>query len=164
VILESKPSSVNPPSISEIILNRINDRLLDQVDRLYCYGDSLEAELTKELDNGRLFRLLCKLGFINERPEYNGTPSWSEAGERYVAKMFRDYVFHQINEDGTPSIDNAHVVECLNKLDVGVDENILLSSRDERSMMVVSYKEAKNIISTCFNELLSLQITPLSAI
>ncbi len=33
-------------------------------------GDILEAELSKELENGRLFRLLAKLGFINERPEY----------------------------------------------------------------------------------------------
>jgi hypothetical protein len=29
----------------------------------------LETELMKELDNGRLLRLLVKLGFINERPE-----------------------------------------------------------------------------------------------
>ena len=32
--------------------------------------DVVEAELCKELENGRLFRLLSKLGFINERPEY----------------------------------------------------------------------------------------------
>lgn len=28
----------------------------------------LEAELGKEMQNGRLFRLLAKLGFINDRP------------------------------------------------------------------------------------------------
>lgn len=33
------------------------------------YNDCLEEELAKELENGRLVRLLCKLGFINERPE-----------------------------------------------------------------------------------------------
>jgi PAB-dependent poly(A)-specific ribonuclease subunit 3 len=32
--------------------------------------DVLEADLGRELDNGRLFRLISKLGFINERPEY----------------------------------------------------------------------------------------------
>jgi PAB-dependent poly(A)-specific ribonuclease subunit 3 len=33
------------------------------------YGDLLEGELMRELENGRLVRLLCKIGFINERPE-----------------------------------------------------------------------------------------------
>ena len=32
--------------------------------------DRLEAELMSELENGRLVRLLTKMGFINERPEY----------------------------------------------------------------------------------------------
>lgn len=31
--------------------------------------DNLEAELMKELENGRIVRLLTKFGFINERPE-----------------------------------------------------------------------------------------------
>lgn len=35
----------------------------------FSYTDSLENELGKELENGRLVRLLSKLGFINERPE-----------------------------------------------------------------------------------------------
>lgn len=31
--------------------------------------DRLEGELMGELENARLVRLLCKFGFINERPE-----------------------------------------------------------------------------------------------
>ena len=31
--------------------------------------DMLEMELSKELQNGRLFRVLAKLGTVNERPE-----------------------------------------------------------------------------------------------
>lgn len=31
--------------------------------------EHLENELASELENARLFRLLCKFGFINERPE-----------------------------------------------------------------------------------------------
>lgn len=34
--------------------------------------DRLEGELMSELENGRLVRLLCKFGFINERPECVG--------------------------------------------------------------------------------------------
>ena len=33
------------------------------------YNDFLETDLSKELENGRLVRLMMKLGFINERPE-----------------------------------------------------------------------------------------------
>ena len=36
---------------------------------LYSYVDVLESELGAEVENGRLVRLLSKLGFINERAE-----------------------------------------------------------------------------------------------
>ena len=132
-------------------------------------------------------RSLVKLGFINERPEHNRDARWSETGDRYMIKLFRDYVFHQVramlcctalcctvlyttlsqpasrspmlslplplyssrtvvelgcddtsprlarhclgiimrmvaalqvNEAGVPVLDLAHVIECLNKLEV----------------------------------------------
>ncbi len=43
-------------------------------------------------------------------------PEWAETGDRYLLKLFRDYVFHQVNEDGAPLIEMAHVVQCLNKV------------------------------------------------
>lgn len=39
-------------------------------DIVYSATDVLENELMGELENARLVRLLCKFGFINERPEY----------------------------------------------------------------------------------------------
>ena len=42
-------------------------------------------------------------------------------------------------DNGSPAVDFAHVVDCLNKLDVGTDEKILLMSRDETSVLVVRY-------------------------
>jgi len=39
-------------------------------------NDMLYEELTKEAQNGRLFRLLAKLGFINERPQYMRDTTW----------------------------------------------------------------------------------------
>lgn len=83
---------------------------------MLSYTDDLEDDLSKEYENGRLFRLLVKLGFINERPEFDLDPSWSETGDRYLLKLFRDYVFHQVYEDGSPVVDFGHVVECLNKV------------------------------------------------
>lgn len=41
--------------------------------------------------------------------------SWAETGDRYLLKLFRDYLFHQVTEDGRPWLDTAHVVQCLNK-------------------------------------------------
>lgn len=94
----------------------------------------------KELENGRMFRLLVKLGFINERPEYEqSSSSWPETEDRHVLKLFRDFVFHQVYDDGTPSIDFAHVIDALNKLDAGVDEKIMLTSRDQKTTLFLRY-------------------------
>lgn len=46
------------------------------------------------------------------------------AGDRYLLKLFRDFVMHQVREDGSPLLDWGHVVECLNKLDAGVPEKV----------------------------------------
>lgn len=43
-----------------------------------------------------------------------------------MLKLFRDYVFHQVTEDGRPWLDMAHVIQCLNKLDAGVQEKVYL--------------------------------------
>jgi PAB-dependent poly(A)-specific ribonuclease subunit 3 len=116
--------------------------------------DQLLSSLMSELENGRIARLLAKLGCINERPEYEHNPQWSETGERYYLKLFRDYVFHQVNADGMPSVDLGHIVNCLNKLDAGSEERVCLTSRDEQTCLVVSYKELKKGVESSFNELL----------
>jgi PAB-dependent poly(A)-specific ribonuclease subunit 3 len=123
------------------IFEMITGRVLAEMDEAQNAVDRLEGELMSELENGRLVRLLCKLGFINERPEFAREPRWSETGDRYIVKLFRDYVFHQVDEAGNPVINMSHVITCLNKLDAGTDERIMLISRDEQSCLVVSYKE-----------------------
>ena len=80
------------------------------------YADYLEVEVSKELESARLFRLIAKLGFINERPEYQRNPAWAETGDKYMLSLFRDYVFHQEYENGLPAVDMAHVIETLNKV------------------------------------------------
>lgn len=99
--------------------------------------DALQQENRKEIQNGRLFRLLVKLGFINERPDYDVHPDWSETGDRYLLKLFRDYVFHQVGENGEPVLNLDHVVDCLNKLDVGVPDKVTLMSRDGQTILHV---------------------------
>lgn len=144
-----------PTTVDEVAATpHIAARSLQEVEHLHAYTDGLEAELSKELENGRLFRLMVKLGFINERPEFDMDPSWSETGDRYLLKLFRDFVFHQVYDDGAPVVDWGHVVECLNKLDVGVPERVMLMSRDEQSIIVVSYADLKRCAESAFAELL----------
>ena len=95
-------------------------------------------------------------------------PQWSETGDRYLIKLFRDFVFHQVNDQNKPVVDMSHVLANLNKvktiwtiywdnnfwkLDVGVDEKMMLMSRDEQSCLIVSYKEVKQCIETAFKDL-----------
>ncbi|KZT37126.1 hypothetical protein SISSUDRAFT_1048869 [Sistotremastrum suecicum HHB10207 ss-3] len=145
--------SPGPPKEIGNLFNMIGSRLLTEMDSMQYRGDVLENELMAELENGRLVRLLCKFGFINERPEFDHEPRWSETGDRYIIRLFRDYVFHQVDENGNPVVNLSHVLTCLNKLDVGSDERIMLVSRDEQSCLVVSYKEIKSCISTAFSDL-----------
>ncbi|XP_048453885.1 PAN2-PAN3 deadenylation complex subunit pan3 [Rhincodon typus] len=82
-------------------------------------------------------------------------PTWSETGDRYLLKLFRDHLFHQLTETGTPWIDLSHIVSCLNKLDAGVPEKISLVSRDEKSVLVVTYADLKRCFESAFSELLA---------
>lgn len=137
------------------LMPMIGARFYTQLDCIQSRADLLEDEVCKEMENGRLFRVMVKLATINERPEFNMGGAWSETGDRYMLKLFRDYVFHQVTEDGHAWLDMAHVVHCLNKLDAGVPEKVCLMSRDEQSILVVSYAELKHCLEQSFEELVS---------
>jgi PAB-dependent poly(A)-specific ribonuclease subunit 3 len=116
--------------------------------------DALHSELARALEHGRLVRLMAKLNFVNERPEFEHDRQWAETGDRYLLKLFRDHVFHQVDAHGAPAIDLAHVLACLNKLDAGIDERVTLVSRDEQNCLVVSYRELKRGVESAFQDLL----------
>ena len=105
---------------------------------------------------------------------------WSETGARYMLKLYRDYLFHSVSEDGRPWLDQAHIIQSLNKLDAGTMERVSsnhifslcldnflliyvflffkqvqLTSRDEQSTFIVTYAELKQCIEQSFGELLS---------
>ncbi|QRV95520.1 hypothetical protein RhiJN_23538 [Ceratobasidium sp. AG-Ba] len=109
--------------ISPDIINAEMNAMLD-------HADPLENELSKELENGRQVRLLCKFGFINERPEFDHDPRWAETGDRYIIKLFRDHVFHKLDTRGKPVLNLTHVFTNLSKLDAGSEERLMLVSRD----------------------------------
>ena len=51
------------------IMPMIGARFYAQIETTLYKSDVMHDQLNKEVENGRLFRLLCKLGTINERPE-----------------------------------------------------------------------------------------------
>lgn len=128
-------------------------KFAEEFDSSLNHNDLLESGLSKELENARLVRLLCKFGFINERPEFDHDPRWSETGDRYIIKLFRDHVFHAVDPAGRPVVDLTHILTNLNKLDAASLEKIMLTSRDEQSCLVVSYREIKNCIDAAFADL-----------
>jgi PAB-dependent poly(A)-specific ribonuclease subunit 3 len=152
--LLGKPTALK--TIDEV-LRLAGPRILNELDALQAYNDVLESDLGAEVENGRIARMLIKLGFINERPEFEMDPKWSESGDRYVLKLFRDYVFHQVSPDGKPVVDLSHVLTVLNKLDAGARsrEKIMLVSRDSQSCLVVEYRDIYKCIESAYNELRS---------
>lgn len=152
-LLHGKSSAAQ---ISSMIL----DRIFDELETANASCDALHSNLRNEYENGRLLRMLMKLGFMNERPENPLSPQWSETGDRYVLKLFRDYVFHQCSgEIGGPVIDAGHVISVLNKVDVGDTEELLLSSRDGKDLLVVTYADVKRCVESSFMDLLHQEET-----
>lgn len=128
------------------VLTVAGPRLAAELGNLWTHCDALESKLFAEFDSSRMFRLMGLLNFVNERGDAGVEPQWSETGDRYLLKLFRDYVFHQVDANGRPILDMAHVVECLSRLDVGSPEQVLLSSRDGSSLLVASYEDLRQCL------------------
>ncbi|KAJ2788941.1 PAB-dependent poly(A)-specific ribonuclease subunit 3 [Coemansia guatemalensis] len=139
----------------EDILRFAGSRVLAELDATRREADLVVDNLRLEMANGRLVRILCKINFIAERSDGLMDPEWSETGDRYLIKLFRDYVFHTVDSNGKPVADMAHVIGNLNRLDAGSHDKVMLMSRDEKSCLVVSYAEIKRCIEDAYQELRS---------
>ncbi|KAK2814366.1 PAB-dependent poly(A)-specific ribonuclease subunit 3, partial [Arthroderma sp. PD_2] len=148
------PQQPPPDRSIDVFITGISSQLISTFDSSLHLDDQLTYDLSRELENARLVRLLTKINFITERPEYDHDRHWSENGERYFLKLFRDYVFHQVDGQNGPVVDLGHVLTCLNKLDAGSEEKVTLISRDEQSCFVVSYKELKKGVEMSFQALM----------
>ena len=47
----------------------IGARFYTSLDNAYTRGDIIENDLSMEIENGRLFRLICKMNIVLERQE-----------------------------------------------------------------------------------------------
>jgi PAB-dependent poly(A)-specific ribonuclease subunit 3 len=62
-----------------------------EADRAYRDLDRVEYSLASEYDSSRTLRLLLKLGYVNDRPEFGPNRRWAQSGDCYVLSLFRDY-------------------------------------------------------------------------
>jgi hypothetical protein len=204
--------------------------LMAEVGNAYGHADALDAALARESENGRIARLLIKLGFLNERPPdvrcvallgifapapcacvfgggggvcvhrhcvaqgvgragaalalhecdadhtylpathhhqpacppRHATPSpepacllvcpaqqtgvtWAETASQQLLKMFRDYVFHQCDEEGSPVLDLGHVIDSLNRVCLRWRPYTPLRNRRRRSLELPVYPPTRTL-------------------
>uniref|UniRef100_A0A4W6DQC9 PAN2-PAN3 deadenylation complex subunit PAN3 n=1 Tax=Lates calcarifer TaxID=8187 RepID=A0A4W6DQC9_LATCA len=131
------------------IMPMIGARFYTQLDASQMRNDVIEEDLAKVQAGCYIY----VQEYLEKRIHFQKDPTWSETGDRYLLKLFRDHLFHQVTEAGTPWIDLSHIVSCLNKLDAGVPEKISLVSRDEKSVLVVTYSDLKRCFDSTFQEL-----------
>jgi hypothetical protein len=141
------------------------ENLMDEYQNSISMSDALHSYLHQEYENGRILRLLIKLGLVNERPDgqlsgpgKNSSSSWSENGDRYILKLFRDYVFHQNdasdpNGSVKPVLEVGHIISSLNKLDAGSTEQMILCSRDNKDLIIVSFADVKRCLEKAIADL-----------
>ena len=94
-------------------------------------------------------RLLTKLGTVVDRTELNLDTAWAETGDRYMLKLFRDYVFHQVMEDGRPFLDMAHVIACLNRLGAGVPDKVSNLNPNISPLLLICFFHGSSVPERC---------------
>jgi len=134
------------------VLHFLMPRIVGEVDSLYRHSDLLLTHMRRQMDNGRLFRILSKLMYVHDRTS-SADESWAD-GEKYILRLYLDHLFHQVDSEGSPVIDLGFVIMSLNKLDAGNEEKVLLASRDKATLLAVSYRELKGFAEAAFFKLL----------
>jgi PAB-dependent poly(A)-specific ribonuclease subunit 3 len=175
--------SMPPPGIRAVATN-MAVRAFEEMDGAHSCIDEMHGSLSGIYESGRALRLMLKLAFVNERPEFGIDKNWSESGDCYILKLFRDFgecvrhvaywafmaksceyctenrlfvslVFHQADGAGYPAMDLGHVVSSLNKLDAADEEKIVLTSRDGKNVLVVSFADVAWCLEKAYQELCS---------
>ncbi|CAX41856.1 poly(A)-nuclease subunit, putative [Candida dubliniensis CD36] len=119
---------------------RLTPKMFSIIDSLQNSSDFIEGQLTSELENARLFRLMTKLNYLIHDN--------SNTENDKIIKLFLNYVYNCYDSNNKKVINLNKVLTNLNKLDCGIDEKILLVNNDE--CIIISYKELKEIIDTKF--------------
>ena len=187
MLIHSLVNPSAPPSNIRSIAASMAMRAFDELDIAHGCIDEMHTALLGIYESGRALKLLLKLAFVNERPEFGIDKNWSESGDCYILKLFRDFgkfivirprrlvhrfvlfiyqydhfgvqVFHQADGSGRPVMDLGHVVSSLNKLDAADEEKIVLTSRDGKNVLVVSFADVAWCLEKSYQELCSNSVT-----
>ncbi len=62
---------------------------------------------------------------------------------------------YKVDVDAQPVIDVGHIIHSLNKLDAGEEESIILTSRDQCNLLIVTFADVKRCLEESFSELVS---------
>lgn len=155
VLVHSLLNPNTPPNSVRSIATSMAMRAFDELDGAHESIDEHSSALMGIYESGRALKLLLKLAYVNERPEFGIDKNWSESGDCYILKLFRDFVFHQADGSGRPVMDAGHVVSSLNKLDAADEEKIVLTSRDGKNVLVVSFADVAWCLEKAYQELCS---------
>ncbi|EGW31143.1 uncharacterized protein SPAPADRAFT_63057 [Spathaspora passalidarum NRRL Y-27907] len=121
--------------------SKLSSQTFNVINKLQHANDFMEAQLTSELENARLFRLMTKINYVM---------SSTNSPELKIIKLFHDHVFNCYDERGKRVVDLSKVLVNLNKLDCGIDEKVLLVSNDDNECIIASFKEIRDIIDSQF--------------
>ncbi|XP_003737094.1 PAN2-PAN3 deadenylation complex subunit pan3 [Galendromus occidentalis] len=116
------------------IIASLGTRVFEYMTLCQTQKGILETELAKEIDNGRLFRVLYR--FFDKVGKYDEQFSGTDGAQ--ALQMFKNYLLSRKTM--------YEVVSGLNKLDAGVREKIRLESFAESTVKFVSYAELRQIM------------------
>lgn len=118
--------SPQPLQVQQVV-SFLGVRCFQSLSNLAWHADVLENLLHQQMENGRMLMLLLKMGMINDRPRTGGQGGgqWAETGNVYMLKLFHDFLFHQVDDENKTVADFGHTIGVLNKLDMGVDEQVV---------------------------------------
>jgi len=91
VLVHSLLNPNQPPNNIHGVATSMTMRAFDELDATHGCMDDMHNALMGIYESGRALKLLLKLAFVNERPEMGFDRNWSESGDCYVLKLFRDF-------------------------------------------------------------------------
>lgn len=156
---------ITPPILGQTktvddLVVRTSRATVESFDLSFQENDNMYSHLAREVENGRAARLMMKMLALMTDAEQHPTPKWSQyGGELWPLKLFRQYVFSSPAENGTDGNvasggmpPPGHILMCLNKLDVGTEEFVHLTSEDG-DIFILSYRELKTMFERAFNDI-----------
>jgi PAB-dependent poly(A)-specific ribonuclease subunit 3 len=142
-----------PPPAARLLEELVAPQTPYLYESLLRRTEALEQLLMLEAGSGRMLRLMVKLMHVLDRPESETDRSWGASGDKAALAAMRDVIFHQVDDSGRPRLDPSHVVECLQKLDCGDPERVLLPARDGQSLMMADWGTLRGLLQESFMSL-----------